>query len=83
MGLYDFVADIGNKLFGDDEKEGAEKIKEYIEANNPGVEDLEVGLEDEVATLKGNAKDQAAAEKRTRPWRRRGAEGTGTWQVTG
>ena len=27
--------------------------------------------------------DQAAAEKRTRPWRRRGAEGTGTWQVTG
>jgi nucleoid-associated protein YgaU len=63
MGLYDFVADIGNKLFGDDEKEGAEKIKEHIEADNPGVENLEVSLADGVATLKGNAKDQAAAEK--------------------
>jgi nucleoid-associated protein YgaU len=63
MGLYDFVADIGNKLFGDDEKEGAEKIKEHIEADNPGVENLEVSLEDEVASLKGDAKDQAAAEK--------------------
>ena len=63
MGLFDFAAGIGNKLFGDDEKEGAEKIKEHIEEDNPGVSDLEVSLEDGVATLKGSAKDQAAAEK--------------------
>lgn len=63
MGLYDFVSDIGNKLFGDDEEEGGEKIKEHIEEENPGVEDLDVRLEDGVATLKGTAKDQAAAEK--------------------
>jgi nucleoid-associated protein YgaU len=63
MGLFDFVSDIGNKLFGDDEREGAEKIKEYIEDDNPGVEGLEVGLQDGVATLKGSARDQAAAEK--------------------
>jgi nucleoid-associated protein YgaU len=63
MGLFDFAADLGNKLFGDDEKEGAEKIRAHIEEDNPGVEDLEVSLEDGVATLKGSAKDQAAAEK--------------------
>lgn len=63
MGLFDFAADLGNKLFGDDEKEGAEKIREHIEEDNPGVEGLEVSLEDGVATLKGSAKDQAAAEK--------------------
>ncbi|MEA2080257.1 MAG: peptidoglycan-binding protein LysM [Pseudomonadota bacterium] len=63
MGLFDFASNIGNKLFGDDEKEGAEKIKEHIEEDNPGVEDLEVSLEDGVATLKGSARDQAAAEK--------------------
>jgi nucleoid-associated protein YgaU len=63
MGLFDFVSDIGNKLFGDDEQEGAEKIKQHIEEDNPGVEGLEVDLQDGVATLKGDAKDQAAAEK--------------------
>ena len=63
MGLFDFVSDIGNKLFGDDEQEGAEKIKQHIEEDNPGVEGLEVDLRDGVATLKGDAKDQAAAEK--------------------
>ena len=63
MGLFDFASDLGNKLFGTDEKEGAEKIREHIEGDNPGVENLEVSLEDGVATLKGSAKDQAAAEK--------------------
>jgi nucleoid-associated protein YgaU len=63
MGLFDFVSDIGNKLFGDDEQEGAEKIKKHIEEDNPGVNGLEVDLRDGVATLKGDAKDQAAAEK--------------------
>ena len=63
MGLFDFAVDLGNKLFGDDEQEGADKIKEHIEEDNPGVEGLEVSLEDGVATLKGSAKDQAAAEK--------------------
>ena len=63
MGLFDFASDLGNKLFGTDDKEGAEKIREHLEGDNPGVENLEVSLEDGVATLKGSAKDQAAAEK--------------------
>ena len=44
MGLCDFASNIGNRLFGDDEKEGGKKIKEHIEENNPGVENLEINL---------------------------------------
>ncbi|MCK7504731.1 MAG: hypothetical protein MZV70_12030 [Desulfobacterales bacterium] len=37
MGLFDFVKEIGHKLFNRDE-EAAEKIKKHIEASNPGIE---------------------------------------------
>ena len=64
MGLLDFAANIGKKLFGNDEEEqGGEKIKESIEQDNPGVEDLEIKVENGVATLKGTAKDQTAVQK--------------------
>ncbi len=35
MGLFDFVKEIGRKLFNRDE-EAAEKIKKHIEEQNPG-----------------------------------------------
>ena len=35
MGLFDFARDIGRKLFGSEE-EAPEKIKTYIEEDNPG-----------------------------------------------
>lgn len=62
MGLLDFAADIGHKLFGS-EDEGGEKIKEHIEESNPGVENLEVEVKDGVAHIKGEAKDQSAFQK--------------------
>ena len=62
MGLFDFAADLGKKLFGTDD-DPAEKIQDNIEADNPGVDDLKVEVEDGVAKVSGTAKDQAALEK--------------------
>ncbi len=62
MGLLDFAADIGHKLFGSEE-EGGEKIKEHIEESNPGVDNLQVEVKDGVAHIKGEAKDQSAFQK--------------------
>jgi len=39
MGLFDFVKEIGRKLFNRDE-EAAEKIKKHIEESNPGIDGL-------------------------------------------
>lgn len=62
MGLFDFAANIGKKLFGGDD-DPAEKIQEHIEADNPGVEGLAIKVEDGVAKVSGKAKDQSAFEK--------------------
>ncbi|MCP4007927.1 MAG: peptidoglycan-binding protein LysM [Proteobacteria bacterium] len=61
MGLLDFAADIGKKLFGDDDP--AETMQKYIEDDNPGVDGLEVVIENDVATVKGKAEDKSAWEK--------------------
>lgn len=63
MGLFDFAKGIGKKLFGDDDAEAAEKIKAHIEADNPGVQNLDVKFEDGVAKISGDAADSAALEK--------------------
>lgn len=62
MGLFDFAKGIGNKLFGS-EDEAPEKLKEHIEEDNPGVKNLEVTVEDGVATIKGEAESASALEK--------------------
>ncbi len=62
MGLFDFAANLGKKLFGDDD-DPAEKIQAHIESDNPGVEGLNVKVEDGVAKVAGKAKDQSAFEK--------------------
>ena len=62
MGLFDFIADVGHNLFTSDE-EAAQKIKEHIEANNPGIDDLEVTYQDRSAFLKGRARSYEALEK--------------------
>lgn len=62
MGLFDFLSDVGNKVFGD-EDEAPEKIKEHLEKDNPGVKGLEVEVKDGVATLKGEADSPGAFEK--------------------
>ena len=63
MGLFDFAANIGQKVFGIGDADAAEKIKENIEANNPGVTDLSVSLDDEICTLGGNCNSAEAKEK--------------------
>jgi nucleoid-associated protein YgaU len=62
MGLFDFVKDIGNKLFNR-EDEAAEKIKQHIEEANPGIENLDVSYHDGVVSLSGDASSSEAMEK--------------------
>ena len=62
MGLFGFFKKTGEKLFGD-EDEAAEKIKENIEAANPGISDLGVNYSDGVVELTGSADSAEAMEK--------------------
>ena len=62
MGLFDFVTDIGKKVFNTVD-EASDKIKNYLEAENPGVKNLEVSVQDGVATLSGEADSAIALEK--------------------
>jgi nucleoid-associated protein YgaU len=62
MGLFDFARNIGNKIFGS-EDEAPQRIKEYIEEENPGVSNLDVSVEDGVATISGQADSAEAMEK--------------------
>ena len=61
--LFDFAANIGKKVFHRGEDKAAEKLKQHIEKNNPGVTGLDVAVRDETVTISGNAKDAAAFEK--------------------
>ncbi|BCD68622.1 peptidoglycan-binding protein LysM [Nitratiruptor sp. YY09-18] len=61
--MFEFIKNIGKKLFSHHE-EAPEKIKEHIEEDNPGIENLEVTVNEEGnVSIKGEAKDQAALEK--------------------
>ncbi|MRJ02565.1 MAG: peptidoglycan-binding protein LysM [Epsilonproteobacteria bacterium] len=61
--MFDFIKDIGAKIFGSKE-EAPEKLKEHIEQDNPGVENLEVQIDDEgKVSLSGEAKDTDALQK--------------------
>ncbi|MCB1762940.1 MAG: peptidoglycan-binding protein LysM [Gammaproteobacteria bacterium] len=62
MGLFDFVRNVGNKLFNRDD-EAAEKIREHIEADNPGIQDIQVAFDDGVVSISGAAQSPEAMEK--------------------
>lgn len=62
MGLFDFVSNIGNKLFNKEEEASA-AVTEHLNADNPGVENVQVTVENGVATLSGVAATAAAVEK--------------------
>ncbi len=62
MSLFGFVKDIGRKIFNKDE-EAAEKIKEYIESNNPGVSNLGVVFDQGIVSLSGECSSAEAFEK--------------------
>lgn len=65
MGLFDFAANIGKKIFGASDANAADQIKEHIEKNNPGVANLKVGYdeENELVTLDGECETCEAKEK--------------------
>lgn len=60
--LFDFVRDVGDKLFTSD-TEAADAIRAHIDKDNPGIIGLRVDYADGCVTLHGAAKDQAAREK--------------------
>ncbi|MCP4283539.1 MAG: peptidoglycan-binding protein LysM [Gammaproteobacteria bacterium] len=62
MGLFDFVRNVGNKIFNRDE-EAAEKIRQHIEVDNPGIKDMKVAFNDGVVSIAGDAASPAAMEK--------------------
>lgn len=62
MGLFDFAAEFGKKLFGDTD-DPAEKIKAHIEADNPGVSNLGIAYDNGKVDLSGEAESAEAVEK--------------------
>lgn len=62
MGLFDFVKEIGNKLFSREE-DAAEKIKKHIQEADPGITGLDVSFENGVVSLSGQAVSPEAFEK--------------------
>jgi nucleoid-associated protein YgaU len=62
MGLFDFVKEIGHKLFNRDE-EAAEKIKKHLEETNPGISGLAVEFKNGVVSMSGQATSAEAMEK--------------------
>jgi len=64
MGLFDFAANIGKKIFGVGDANASEKIKEHIEENNPGISNLTVELDDNgVCSIGGECESAEAREK--------------------
>ena len=62
MGLFDFAKEIGSKIFNMDAEAG-EKITEYIEANNPGIDNLTAAYDDGKVNLVGSTDSLEAAQK--------------------
>ena len=62
MGLFDFAVNMGKKLFGSDD-DPAEKIKAQIQADNPGINNLDVSFDDGKVVLSGDAESAEAMEK--------------------
>jgi len=57
-GLFDFVKTIGKKIFGAGD-DPAVKIKDMIEKDNPGLNDLGVTFKDGVVSLAGSGSAEA------------------------
>lgn len=62
MGLFDFASNIGRNLFESDD-EAAEKIKQHIEEQNPGITNLGVTYDDKAVTLTGQGVSPEATQK--------------------
>ncbi len=79
MGLFDFVKNAGDKIFGSDDKKENEttvsperinelrqqRITKMIKEAGLNIDNLSVVADDELVTLKGDVKTQAESEKAT------------------
>ncbi|MFD1806748.1 peptidoglycan-binding protein LysM [Pasteurella oralis] len=62
MGLFNFVGEIGRKLFSKKE-DAADAVAQHIKEDNPGIEDVVVKVEEGVAIIEGTAESASALEK--------------------
>lgn len=62
MGLFDFVSDIGKKIFNKEE-EASQAVTAHIAEDNPGVENVQVVVENGTAKITGVASSAVAIEK--------------------
>ncbi|WP_439239827.1 peptidoglycan-binding protein LysM [Lonepinella sp. BR2474] len=62
MGLFDFVGNIGKKIFGKDE-DPSQAVTNHIAEDNPGIDNVAVTVEDGVAKISGDATSASALEK--------------------
>jgi len=62
VGLFDFVKEVGKKVFTSEDHASAQ-VKDYLETDNPGVKDLGVSVQDGVVTMSGVADSAEALEK--------------------
>jgi len=65
MGLFDFIGNIGKKLFGSDapKEDAAAKIKAEIESGNLGIQNLQVTYKDGKCSISGDCPSAAAMQK--------------------
>lgn len=67
MGFFSFISDAGKSLFGGDEPENSEQhseaLKSELDSHDLGTEALEVIVEGDTATIKGEVADQSVFEK--------------------
>jgi nucleoid-associated protein YgaU len=65
MGLFDFVSNIGKKLFGEKEskEDAAAKIKAEIDSGNLGIKDLNVTYDNGMCSLSGDCPSAEAMQK--------------------
>ncbi len=61
MGLFDFVKDVGRKVF-DTDAEAADNIKAELEIRTSGVSNLDVEFDDGVVTICGDCTNAAARD---------------------
>ncbi len=65
MGLFDFIGNIGKKLFGSDapKEDAAAKIKAEITAGNLGIQNLQVTYQDGKCSISGDCPSATAMQK--------------------
>lgn len=62
MGMFTFLKEVGDKIFGGGEAR-AEELKKSLDSHGLDTKDIQVHMEGDQVVLKGSVKDQATLEK--------------------